>query len=534
MARKVRITCSPRRGNLAAHNESEMDPAAAQGGRGRGNGNPSAAKNITGKGRKAQLTAKISAASNGAPAPRVPLAMTGEATPTAIPTPVSSVVSYALPRPSDSITFGGAGWSINGHGILDEKLNGPGDGYCFICRDGGEVVLCMVGARCENAVCLKCIGTLPPNWQTLQFSCPMCHSKREVLRLDYAKSKGEIATLQPYMGFRDRTDNQVINLNKSLATRSLSARASSESVLLLVFSLEKLPLATTPVPMLAAQLECLFPGNFAYIPVIFNLGSADGIKNLKSGTSRLAKSLVTNGELASIRRIFTVIVSHSTPTSGDIHHAPDNQGADEPREVLNMLIPLKLRKAFTALDRSPFDHLVVLLTCGSPFTIPVALKSLNEWLVESHTFFGLLGFEAEKLQPEATTCFLISVMRDFYFSAHKNFMETSLDASKGLGCHSNVIYLRGTGEKPRRFVWTHPVRAPFGVPTSIACECGAVFHAIPPPSKKRSKLQQLTSRRVKIHCELCDTVGHFSKPRGLKFTNAMDAGGIWAYMALDV
>lgn len=216
MARKVRVTCSPRRGNLAAHNESEMDPAAARGGRGRGRGNPSAARNITGKGRKAQLTAKISAASNGAPAPRVPLAMAGEATPMAIPTPVSSVVSYALPRPSDSITFGGAGWSINGHGILDEKLNGPGDGvrlgylltvqtiahylqYCFICRDGGEVVLCMVGARCENAVCLKCIGTLPPNWQTLQFSCPMCHSKSEVLRLDYAKSKGEIATLQPYM-----------------------------------------------------------------------------------------------------------------------------------------------------------------------------------------------------------------------------------------------------------------------------------------------------------------------------------------------
>lgn len=37
--------------------------------------------------------------------------------------------------------------------------------------------------------------------------------------------------------------------------------------------------------------------------------------------------------LYSVRRIFTVIVSHSTPTSGDIHHAPDNQGADEPREV---------------------------------------------------------------------------------------------------------------------------------------------------------------------------------------------------------
>jgi hypothetical protein len=93
-----------------------------------------------------------------------------------------------------------------------------------------------------------------------------------------------------------RRDGKAIIFKSGAGIRSFASHATSDSVLLLVFSLEDLPLACTPIPMLAQFLECMFPDNFGYIPVTFNIGSDAGMKNLQEATSALAESLKT-GEL---------------------------------------------------------------------------------------------------------------------------------------------------------------------------------------------------------------------------------------------
>jgi hypothetical protein len=219
-------------------------------------------------------------------------------------------------------------------------------------------------------------------------------------------------------GFLDRPDGKKIRFTNGTAVRSLTARASSESVLLLVFCLDGLPLETTPIPMLASFIECLFTGNCVYLPVFFKLDAA-GIKALQYATKALSKEL-TMGELrscvlhvtyffwggltglqCSVRRILTIVVSHSTP-EGDIHILPGNTGAavaDEvysndvddsirsyTKQVLNELLPKQLLTAFCANKRTIRDHLLVFLTCGALFTVPEAAAKINNWVVSAYVF----------------------------------------------------------------------------------------------------------------------------------------------------
>lgn len=79
----------------------------------------------------------------------------------------------------------------------------------------------------------------------------------------------------------------------AIGARSIMVRSSPKSVLLLVYCLEGLALETTPVPMLVAHLKMMFPDNFAYMPVIFNMGEAEGQAAIDSCNDALVKSLRT-------------------------------------------------------------------------------------------------------------------------------------------------------------------------------------------------------------------------------------------------
>ncbi|KAJ7820678.1 hypothetical protein B0H13DRAFT_1921153 [Mycena leptocephala] len=225
---------------------------------------------------KKRRTAKFTTAkrSTGAPAPRLALGSN-----IAVPStsaPLSAVVPFRTSgNMPNTIRVAGADWEILGHGVFDERLNGAGDGTstasCAAMVVKSSSALSSRPVRLVSASHALTVLALP-------FCCPQCHLNREMYWRSRTKETDEFIP-QPYQGFMGRHDGKTI-VFKSGA----------------VFALEDLPLACTPIPMLAQFLECMFPDNFGYIPVTFNIGSDAGMRNLQEATSALAESLKT-GEL---------------------------------------------------------------------------------------------------------------------------------------------------------------------------------------------------------------------------------------------
>ncbi|KAJ7453373.1 hypothetical protein B0H11DRAFT_2072005 [Mycena galericulata] len=427
----------------------------------------------------------------GAPANHISLASIA-GIPSLPPPDASALAPYATAQSADSIVLSGPGWSIVGLGILDEDLNTTGDGICWMCRDGGGIVCCHL---CERGLCIACLDNPLPEILELQLICPVCHRERERKR---KTAEQDMFVIQPYEGFEGRQDGKVIHFHNAVAVRSVTARGSSESVLFLVFSLEGLPLDTTPVPLLVSYLRMLFPTNFAYMPIIFNMGSPEGQTALSLSTKALAASL-TQGKLCSVQRVFTIVISHTTPDRGDIHYAPNNAASDTAEKVFNLLMPPYLLEALTSCGRNRTRNLLAVLTCGFLFTLHDPRVEMNKWFQESQSFYALLGFEAEKLQPEATSMFLMNVIKQFYYHVNGSFLEDSLDAS-GLAMHSGVVYLRSDGKNPRRYLWCHPTRAPYGEPLPASCmHCGSVI-CMKPPGRFPKRFRSIASSVTQFGC----------------------------------
>ncbi|KAJ7911394.1 hypothetical protein B0H13DRAFT_2328364 [Mycena leptocephala] len=424
--------------------------------------------------------------STGAPAPRLALGsnVTVPSTSALLSAAVPFRTSGNLPK---QIRLAGADWEILGRGVFDECLN---DRYCLVCRDGGKIFLCSVKQTCEAGLCFSCLDSPSPEVQALPFCCPKCHLNREMYRRSRTKETDEFIP-QPYEGFMGRRDGKAIIFKSGAGIRSFASPC-------------------TPIPMLAQFLECMFPDDFGYIPVPFNIGSDAGMRNLQEATSALAESLKT-GELRTVRRILIVVLSHTNP-AGDIHIAPKDAGAAIADQLRSSIEEI----AFTTCGRHSSDHLLVFLTCGALFTVPEAVKGLNRWFLKFKSFWGLLGFEAAKLQPEITIAFLTAVIKKFFFHNQKNFLEDYLAVSSHLGSHSAVVYLRGNDKAPYRYVWAHPVHAPFGMPTPLSCICGMVGSAIAPPTRKR-KRQELRAEKLEVHCQMCPHVRKFWMPDDFEF-----------------
>lgn len=169
----------------------------------------------------------------------------------------------------------------------------------------------------------------------------------------------------------------------------------------------------------------------------------------------------------------------------------------------------------------------------------------------SGAFHALIGFEAEKLQPEATAFILIAVIKEFFYHHKDHFIIDCLVSSGSLGSHTGVVYLDADPKHSRRYLWAHPVRAPFGEPLGLSCpDCGMPNSAMPPPpsiSTKRMragakgkvnalerKFKSLRADVIKVHCAFCSLVRTFNKPADLIFTDKDDGGGAWAHRKLEL
>ncbi|KAJ6624672.1 hypothetical protein B0H10DRAFT_1942977 [Mycena sp. CBHHK59/15] len=345
------------------------------------------------------------------------------------------------------------GVEVRGYGVLDATLNGEGDVYCFACRNGGGIVACDEH-RCQKAICDSCLDHPSKELLNLQFICPPCHYNAE-------------------LGFVNCQDGRHIILKDSISTRSISAGASSRSVLLLVYCLEGLPLGGTPIPMLTSMLELCFPGNFAFISITFNLGVEGGLQHLASQNQALAKSLA-RGSLKSVHRVFTIIV--------------DLLG----QQMVEQFLPPFLTKALASQGRQQQNNLLAVLTCGPVVTAPSAVTQLQEFLISLHTFFALIGFEAQQLQPAFTGFFLSRILEMEYWEA-----TPQLSIS--------VVMVKLQGAMPGLTLFVHP-----------------------------SGHSDLRAETVKLGCKFCSLITIIHKPDDLVFTLSEEAEGIWCYQPLDL
>ncbi|KAJ6563216.1 hypothetical protein B0H10DRAFT_2115752 [Mycena sp. CBHHK59/15] len=469
----------------------------------------------------------------------------GEETPLPISAPATSVAEYINPGVPNSLVLNGPGWSIDDWASLNKTLDSTGDSSCLVCRDGGDLTLCDE-PTCKRGLCKGCLGNPSPDFLELPFICPLCHREAKTRQKVH---DGKNFVLRPYEGFVGQSDGKRLMFTSAIGARSIMVGSVPDSVLLLVYCLEGLALATTPVPMLVAHLQIMFPNNFAYMPVIFNMGEAEGRAALKSCNNALVKSLKM-GALKSIRCIFTIIVSHTTP-EGDIHYAPDNAWSDSPEMVMKQLIPAGLCTQFHSGRRRRSDNILVVITCGFMLMVSNALVKTNEWLVQSGAFHALIGFEAEKLQPEATAFVLIAVIKEFFYHRKDHFMIDCLVSGGSLGSHTGVVYLDADQKHSCRYLWAHLVQAPFGEPLVLSCPgCSMPSWAVPPPpsiAEKRKnsrdkgkvkalerKFQSLRADVINVHCMFCSHVRRFDKPADLLFMDKEDGGGVWVHRPLEL
>ncbi|KAJ7637931.1 hypothetical protein DFH06DRAFT_1138582 [Mycena polygramma] len=294
------------------------------------------------------------------------------------------------------------------------------------------------------------------------------------------------------------------------------------------------PLETTPIPLLVQYLRMVVPHNFAYLRVDFDL--LDGNDAHTSANQAVIEALTT-GELRTIQKIFVVLVSHTTP-DGDLHFAPENKASGLATDVIQALLPSSLCKALTWGQRSSKHNLIAFMTCGSMVTISASLSAVNKWLRQSTSFYALIAFEAQKFQPFEATHFLQAILLHFFVNGRSNFVLDCLAHGSGLGNHTGVVYLRGDGGCPRRYVWAHPVRAPFGVPIPVSyCGCGVPcgLKRVELSRKERregGRSQDLRASRFCLECEFCGAFHEFTPDKEFEFTDKLDAGGIWAYEEL--
>ncbi|KAF7349652.1 hypothetical protein MSAN_01691600 [Mycena sanguinolenta] len=247
--------------------------------------------------------------------------------------------------------------SVTGWTTLVSELNSAGAIVCFICRDGGNIIICGE-AGCEMGICTRCLGDPTPALLDLPFKCIICHRDAEFNR---QKHEGNNYHPQPYEGFVGRTDGGKILFTGGIPSRSIRKLAVPQATLLLVYTLTGFPLSTTPVWMLAHFLEMAQPHNYAYLQITFDLATKRGIAALEAANRALMQSLKPGGKLESIKRIFVLVVSHTVPGTGDLHYTANNKASAPCAEVMDLLLPSSLLVEFCSSSRKASGHFLTFL-----------------------------------------------------------------------------------------------------------------------------------------------------------------------------
>ncbi|KIY48071.1 hypothetical protein FISHEDRAFT_73988 [Fistulina hepatica ATCC 64428] len=159
--------------------------------------------------------------------------------------------------------------------------------------------------------------------------------------------------------------------------------------------------------------------------------------NYASNSSATAASILKLERLLStklqhVKHFAILLLTHTDPVRGDLHHSAANTGAGLPGDLIQTLLSASIMdRVVQPQNRSIF----ALLACGAIWRIPPAMQSL---VAATAQFSALLGFGAPKFIPTVTSHFIQDALLHYLVFERDN-ISTSLFRAANVGAHSSVI-----------------------------------------------------------------------------------------------
>ncbi|KAH6912313.1 hypothetical protein BKA70DRAFT_1423022 [Coprinopsis sp. MPI-PUGE-AT-0042] len=231
-----------------------------------------------------------------------------------------------------------------------------------------------------------------------------------------------------------------------------------------------------------------------------------------------------------INRFLVSLRSHSDPDRGDIHTAPNNLRSAPLGEVLDFLLPTKLRTLFKRGGGSP-RSIFMLHSCGYIVSNPQPLKALNT-IASEGVFTEVVAFDQWRLQPALTYEFMTDACTNFFLYNRKSVTRVLPDHHV-FGGHTGLVVFAEQGAS--RFLWCHPVTRPFG--ERISSQCKACMHADPGFKKERAdpgSQKKANYDRRKGNGLITDRLARIIMARGCAYLSSNVAYLVNYYFTLEI
>ncbi|THU79637.1 hypothetical protein K435DRAFT_810560, partial [Dendrothele bispora CBS 962.96] len=152
---------------------------------------------------------------------------------------------------------------------------------------------------------------------------------------------------------------------------------------------EDLNLPSCPQPLLASTIN-------------FNLATEEGMNQYTQEMENLHQAVDSMG----IERIVFCVVTHSDPVTGDLHFAPNGEGAERLEVVMGSLFSPESEDWLREKETYLFN-----LVCGSKLITANGYKHLQTY-VTSKVFGNIFMFPTVHLQPHGLTSFITNLLEN--------------------------------------------------------------------------------------------------------------------------
>ncbi|KAH9914546.1 uncharacterized protein B0H18DRAFT_1045008 [Fomitopsis serialis] len=335
--------------------------------------------------------------------------------------------------------------------------------YCYMCHNGGDMLIC---DWCLRAMCSECLNKIditkvPQKWD---FKCPTCYYK------DW-KDKDKYYAFQ-LNGERVMDEPTIISGG---LVGPQHAHVNTRHLAIVVFRLKSLERKGSIPELLKAHLESWFwqTNTLHYYDIPFDLQDLQDADRHAQRVRAVIDKLID----VECRRVVTFVYTHSNILRGDLYHAWDATSSID-KFFFRVLTPPYLEYTKQYGETS---HWMFILACGAIITSPKALDTLDNELLKHRVPF-CIGFTASSLNAHLAADFIIAFGSRVLIERARLTSKTLrklLQLSWSLRRHGSIVLFRLCDNEAgmrwiarEEYVWHHRKLAPAGHPTPLQCpEC---------------------------------------------------------------
>ncbi|KAH6919056.1 hypothetical protein BKA70DRAFT_1417053 [Coprinopsis sp. MPI-PUGE-AT-0042] len=366
----------------------------------------------------------------------------------------------------------------------------PSD-LCIRCHNGGTLLLC---ETCDVGTCTMCLIMDDPN--------------------------------EPYICIRcwDSDEPYPHEITGEHAVRTSVPRLNFSKTAIISFVLGGSDEFGDPTKAAFEALASYLRGNVVLFEIVFDFTSKAGVKK---SIEQLVEELNSHDH-QDINRFLVSINSHSDPARGDIHTSPNNKASAPLGELLAFLLPPQLRAILKRGSSQNSSNIFFLHSCGSVVRLSQPRNDLKV-LASSQLFNEVVAFDQEHLQPALAYGFMTDACRS-YFVYNWSSITGVLADHHVFGAHTGLVLF--TPDATTKFIWSHPVRRPFGQRISVQCKAckrdkGFTKERHDPGSQTKPKFD----KKLRLRCKHCRVETLYSKAEDAKWfgghSPAEDHHGAW-------